>query len=221
MNDTQDSHIFGVILAAGASKRFASGPKLDALFEGRSLLRRACDAVVGSSLDEAIVVLGADADRLCRHCDAAGLEWTINHQYASGQSSSLRCGLNAAPEAAAGCLFVAADQPLLSAHHIDQVIDAARSIDKVVRAVAEQANANRPTKGTPVYFPRRYFARLERTLGDEGGRQVLRDLPSDAVVAVALPAEALVDIDSEEDLGRLSAASNAASNAHGNVGPLR
>ncbi len=199
MTSGQAPPTFAVILAAGTSSRFDQGPKLNAEYQGRALLRRACDAVVASRVDEAIVVLGGDADLLRHHCTATGLETIENPDHALGQSTSLQCGLKAVPASAQGCLFVAADQPLLSAEHINQVLDLATSSDSIVQATADPGS-----KGTPVYFPRRYFAQLRATRGDEGGRQVLRSLPTQEVLSATVPADALLDIDRGSDLKELS-----------------
>ena len=183
-----------MVLAAGKSSRFGSAPKLAANFGGRALLQRACDAVLLSRIDRAVVVLGAHVQQLRRYCTDAALEVIENPDYELGQSSSLRRGLDAVPDNVPGCLFLAADQPLLEAAHINRVLDLGTSSDKAV-----QAASNSGQRGTPVYFPRRYFPLLRATAGDEGGRQVLRSLPDQDVVLATLPGKALIDIDTLSD----------------------
>jgi CTP:molybdopterin cytidylyltransferase MocA len=99
--------IWAVVLAAGAATRFGS-PKQ------RLLLPRVLERVRASSVDDALVVLGAyevETDARTVHC----AEWE------RGIGASLRCGLRELDADAA--VVVLADGPELAPEAIDRVID--------------------------------------------------------------------------------------------------
>ena len=186
---------FGVLLAAGSSSRWPGGPKLLAQFEGRTLLRRACDALQTSRVDGAIAVLGADADLLGPECELAGMPTVHNPDFERGQSTSLRLGVGSAPASAAGFLLTVADQPLLTAEHLDRVIEMGEQTDRItcVRAGG--------LRGAPAWFPARMRAELSSIKGDRGARGLITDDVAPAVVD--LPDEVLFDVDRPSDLERL------------------
>jgi CTP:molybdopterin cytidylyltransferase MocA len=100
--------IWAVVLAAGASSRFGS-PKQHVLLEP------VLDAVRRSSVDDALVVLGAHAvETTARtvHC----------RDWERGPGASLRCGLSALPAEAGAAVVVLGDGPDLAPEAIDRVI---------------------------------------------------------------------------------------------------
>ena len=69
--------IGGVVLAAGAGRRFGSAKQL-ASFEGRPLLEHALLAMSGAALvDLRVVVLGANADEILAAVERHGAEPVI------------------------------------------------------------------------------------------------------------------------------------------------
>ena len=108
-----DTGVWAVVLAAGASSRFGS-PKQGLLLE--PVLER----VRRSSVDDAVVVLGAhdvDANARTVRCP----EWE------RGPGASLRCGLQALPPETEAAVVVLGDGPDLAPESIDRVIAAWRS----------------------------------------------------------------------------------------------
>lgn len=189
---------FGVLLAAGTSSRWPDGPKLLTEIEGRSLLRRACEALANCRVVDSVVVLGADADRLEPECRAAGLRTVHNPDFACGQSTSLRVGVRAAPDDVAGFLLTVADQPLLTTAHLDRIIAAGERSGRVtcVRGTSR--------RGAPAWFPVSMRVELASVEGDRGARDLIA-AAGDDVEQVDLPESALFDIDRPQDLERLHA----------------
>lgn len=189
------SDSFGILLAAGSSRRWPDGPKLLAEFEGRSLLRRACEALAASRVRDAVVVLGADADRLEPECRDAGVRTVHNPDFARGQSTSLGVGVRAAPPTARGFLLTVADQPLLTQEHLDRVIETGERTGRItcVRTTG--------IRGAPAWFPASMREQLTSIEGDRGARELIA--ACDEVAQVGLPDAALLDIDRPEDLAHL------------------
>ena len=102
--------IWAVVLAAGASSRFGS-PK-QAL-----LLEPVLDRVRASSVDDALVVLGAyELESSARTVRCRDWE--------RGPGASLRCGLAALPAEAEAAVVVLGDGPGLDPAAIDRVVSA-------------------------------------------------------------------------------------------------
>src|SRR4051794_10545997 len=102
----------GVLLAAGGGTRFrADGRaphKLLAEVDGRPLWRHSLDHLLAAGLDDVVVVPGAVA------FDPPDVAVVHNSEWASGQASSLRVGIDAAHAANVDAVVVGlADQPFI------------------------------------------------------------------------------------------------------------
>ena len=159
------------MLAAGASSRFGD-------VKQRILLEPVLERVRASSVDDAIVVLGAhDVETAARvvHCP----EWE------RGRGASLRCGLQSLGDEVEAAVVVLADGPNLSAAAIDRVLEVWRESNADVVAATYEAN-----RGHPVVVARSVWAQIP----DRGARS----LPALLVPCDDLGAPG--DVDSPEDL---------------------
>jgi CTP:molybdopterin cytidylyltransferase MocA len=107
-----------VVLAAGASSRFAASSQLGA--KQRLLLPAVLERVHASPVDGVVVVLGAhdvETDARVVRCP----EWRV------GPGGSLRCGLAALPGEAEAAAIVLADGPDLAPAAVARLIEAWRS----------------------------------------------------------------------------------------------
>jgi molybdenum cofactor cytidylyltransferase len=186
--------IAAVVLAAGRATRFGS-PKQLARVGDRALVQHAVDAAAGGGVDEVVVVLGHEADRIERELSLPpNARVVINTSYAEGQSTSLRAGIAAIPDEADGAVILLADQPGVTAADVDAVIRAhASSGAPVVRA------RFRGTPGHPILISRALFPEVGRTTGDAGARDVVRGHAGE-VVHVEIDRDPPHDVDSPEDL---------------------
>src|SRR5918997_5983315 len=103
--------ISAVVLAAGASTRLGR-PKQLLELDGKPLLQHVVDALDGAGLDEVVVVLGHEAERIRAAVvlPARG-RVVVNRAHRSGQASSLRAGLDAVDAASEAAVVVLGDQP--------------------------------------------------------------------------------------------------------------
>lgn len=188
--------IAGIVLAAGAGRRFG-GPKQLASFRGRPLLEHALATIARSAVDQAVVVLGAEADRILHEIDLHGVRPVLCSDWESGQAASLRAGVGAVRGADAAVVTLG-DQPLISADAIDQLIARRSAEADALRA----GYAGEP--GHPVLLERPLLDRVEELRGDAGARGLLsvgrvRTVPCDGLGSP-------VDVDTPEQLGELEAA---------------
>jgi molybdenum cofactor cytidylyltransferase len=191
----QQSSVSGVVLAAGSSTRFGGPrPKQLAEIEGESLVRRTVRSALQSRLEEVIVVVGFQADKVREALDGLDVRLVENKEYERGQSTSVKAGLKRVSAAADAAMFVPVDQPLLSAEVIDQLLDAYQESGGpiVVPVFGDR-------RGAPTMFDRALFPELRKIAGDEGGRQLFGRY-GHAIVEVALESEQpLLDIDDLDD----------------------
>ena len=186
------SNIYCVVLAAGQSRRYGRTKLLEEL-DGKSLLRGTLETAQVACPGSVCLVTGHAADAVF---DAArGLADLVAHNsdFETGLGSSIRCGVRACRKNADAILMVLADQPLVTATHL---VDLVASWDGNANGIVASGYAN--TFGPPVLFGSAYFDRLENLEGDVGARQILRHNKA-AIVAVRFE-EASVDIDTPADL---------------------
>lgn len=160
--------IAGLVLAAGAARRFGA-PKQLAELAGRPLLEHALAAMTSAPLDRVVVVLGAYADEIRARVDLHGAESVVCAEWTEGQSASLRSGIGALEGEAVAIAVALGDQPLLSPAAVARVLAGRGRTYDAVRATY----GGRP--GHPIVLERALFPRLTALTGDTGAREVLAD----------------------------------------------
>lgn len=164
---------------------------------GESLLRHAVKVAETSGADQVVVVLGHARERLERQLGGCRATVVVNPDYALGQSTSLRKGLDAVSAECEGVVVFPADQPFLEAEHLRELVAVAGTSQKPV--VASEAGGIR---GAPVFYHRRMFPQLNALTGDVGGRDLIRAHPEWVEVVCFDDARIMWDIDTPEDYRR-------------------
>jgi CTP:molybdopterin cytidylyltransferase MocA len=155
-------------------------------------------ALEASPVDETIVVVGADAERLREVCEPYGARVVENPDWAEGISTSVRVGLGSLGPEVRAAVILLADQPLVGAGAVGRLVEAFEAGAKV--AVATYGGEPR----NPVLFSRGVWPRLEAQLwGDEGARAFLRRHPELVTRVRCDEVGDPADVDTAEDLRRL------------------
>ena len=195
----------GVVLAAGASTRMGS-PKQLLDVGGRPMLERVVAAACASRLDEVVVVLGAEAERIRDAVDVQRARVIVNEQYADGMSTSLRAGIGALGDDVDHVVVILGDQPGVDASLIDQLLEA-RESSGLPAAALDFDGLLHP----PVVLARELWPRIDELRGDVGLRQLLRDDPDRvARIPASRPSAHPVDIDTPDDAALLTAGAHNA-----------
>ena len=186
-----------ILLAAGSGSRFdGAAPKLLAEVEGKSLIRRAIDAVTESGLPAPYVVTGG-TDLTGWLDDAVEVP---NHRWTEGLGSSLRAGIAAAAADGHDAVVVAlADQPQISP-------DAWRSVAKASSPIAVATYGGK--RGHPVRLTAEVWDDLPTT-GEDGARVLMRNRP-ELVTEVPCTSGSALDIDTTEDLDKFNSPTRSA-----------
>jgi molybdenum cofactor cytidylyltransferase len=143
-----------------------------------------------------VVVTGNAAADLERAL--AGLKIAIvnNSDYATGLSSSLKCGLRAVPGICDGAMVLLADMPGVTSALIDKLIAA---FDPAAgRGICLATRLGK--RGNPVLWARRFFPEIEALEGDVGAKHLLAQYEELVCEVEAEDDGPLVDIDTQEAL---------------------
>jgi len=114
----------GILLAAGAGERMGNRPKCLLELGGVALIRRQIIALSGAGVDELVVVLGHHGERIAQAIQEFPVTVVHNPDPDAGQVSSLRVGLRALSARTDAVLVALADQPLINAQDINELIGA-------------------------------------------------------------------------------------------------
>ncbi|MEA2290957.1 MAG: hypothetical protein QOD55_2954 [Solirubrobacteraceae bacterium] len=187
--------IAGLVLAAGAARRFGS-PKQLAELDGVPLLQHAIDAMLAvPQLDRVVVVLGAAAEHVAAAVKFATAEPVVCERWSEGMAASLRCGVEAAGDAD-WVVVTLGDQPGITPEAIEAVIAATdAATDPPPDAVRAEYGG---VGGHPVALSRGLLARVAELQGDVGARELLAGATVRAVEARHLASPD--DVDTPEEL---------------------
>ena len=187
--------IAGIVLAAGTSSRLGELKQL-LPYRGEPLVQHAIDAA--SELDEIVIVLGHEAERVREAIELPSpAQVVVNPDYAQGQSTSVRAGLDAVSPGAEAVVVLLADQPGVEAGHVRRIIDRWRETGAwIVRAHYDDGPSH------PVLLDRAVWDEVRAVTGDAGAREVMRAHP-DRVEDVRFDGPAPVDVDTDADYDRL------------------
>jgi molybdenum cofactor cytidylyltransferase len=181
-----------IVLAAGRSSRMKT-QKLLLPFGGGTVIGYIVDQLLGSALDEVVVVVGHDGERVAEALASRAVRVVTNPDYASGMLSTVRCGLRAlAP--CDGVLVALGDQPAITSALVDELVGAFARAGKGILVPLHDG-----MRGHPPLFAARYQDELLTRYDDVGLRGLLTAHPED-VLELSVPTDAVLsDMDYPED----------------------
>ncbi len=196
--------IAGIILAAGQSRRLGRPKQLLSL-SGEPLIRVTVRRVLASILDQIVLVVGDDAEKIITSVADLPVRVVVNPDAASGQSTSLRAGLSALPPDTEAVVFLLGDQPEVDPCVIDALIAAWRDDRSLVIAPRYPEGM-----GNPILFDRQVFPELVSLEGDVGARAVvLAHQKAGDLELVSVGGHRPSDVDTESDYLALLARTKA------------
>lgn len=184
MNMTK-SLVSVVLLAAGKSERMGQN-KLLMPFRGDAIIGRTLDNLLASRAGEIVVVLGSRAQEITKVIGGRPATLVLNQNYAQGMSTSLITGLLMVSKQAKFVLVALGDQPFITRHTYDRLIEAVLNTDKgLVVPVYRQR------RGNPILIRAGYIPEILRFTGDVGGRELLVRYPDD-ILELEVPDEGII-----------------------------
>jgi CTP:molybdopterin cytidylyltransferase MocA len=159
-------HVAGLLLAAGAGRRFGT-PKALVSLGGKLFVDSAAELLKAAGCDPVVVVLGAKADEVRALACLDGVTVVDNPHWESGMGSSLRTGLHAIGIADA-VLVLPVDTPGVTVAALHRLMNLAEP-EALARAVYDGV------VGHPVLIGSDHFAGvIASAAGDQGARDYLK-----------------------------------------------
>ncbi|MDB5486018.1 MAG: 4-diphosphocytidyl-2C-methyl-D-erythritol synthase, partial [Tardiphaga sp.] len=192
----QTSKIAALVLAAGRATRMGGPNKLLAELNGKPLVRIVVEQALASQASSVTVVTGHQAREVEAALRGLNVSFVHNPQFADGLATSVKAGIAALPDNAAGAVVCLGDMPLIDAKLLDRLIAAFAP----ERGALITVPVNEGRRGNPVLWSRRFFAELMTLDGDVGARHLIA---KHAVAVAEVPVEgqgAFLDIDTPQAL---------------------
>jgi molybdenum cofactor cytidylyltransferase len=191
--------ISAIVLAAGEGKRMGRTKQL-LVWQGRPVLQHVLDHLRFSRVQEIVLVLGHDRDRILAAIDTRGVRAVFNAEFSEGMSGSIRKGVAAMHPEAKGFFIVLGDQPAVTPGIYD------RLAEEFERRYPEKSifiPTYHGRRGHPPLFAARYRGEISGIRGDVGLRSVIEKYP-EAVATVDVGTEAILeDLDTPEEYEKL------------------
>ena len=191
------SFVSGLVLAAGASRRFGR-PKQLLLYRGSPLIAQVTRTALNSrALREVLVVIGGASAEILEAVDFGSARVIRAADFASGCAASYRSGMAAIDARADALVVLLGDQPGIETSAIDRAVLAWRERHSPIVATSYRGRL-----GHPMVFSRDLFDTLAGLSGDKAAWKIV-DARMKDVVRVELDEPYPVDVNTPDDYAQL------------------
>jgi molybdenum cofactor cytidylyltransferase len=197
MPSRPDPQTAGLVLAAGASRRFGRPKQLLPYGDG-VLLDAVLNTARASGFDQIVLALGGAADDVRRTADIRGCDVVENLEYGTGCSSSIATAIPALHPQTDVLVLLLGDQPGVSPDSVRRLL-AGRGDSPL--AVCRYDNG----VGHPLAFDRSVLPALAGLHGDKAVWKLLEQRAPE-VTEVPIPGPIPMDVDTAADYDQLLAA---------------
>jgi molybdenum cofactor cytidylyltransferase len=182
-------------------------------FREKPLIVHAVDTLLASDIDEVIVVLGHEIEKVRDQLErsiglankaASGkpLRLTQNPDYQNGLSTSVRTGVEAVSRQANGIMIYLADQPLLEPEDVNRIVAGFAAAKEVNKSIV--VPFFRGERGNPVILDASLRDSILGIVGDVGCKGVIKRYP-EKVYAIEMENDHVVrDVDDVQAYERLA-----------------
>lgn len=192
--------IGAVLLAAGEGRRMGRVAKPLIRLQGVPLITRHLVALSGAGVDEVVVVTGYARDAVEQQVRPFSVTLAHNEAHAEGQQGSVRVGLAALSGEFDAVIVMLADQPLIGASDLTELIGAFKKRNRghvVIPVVQGQ-------RGNPIVLDRVAHARILDSGTNLGCRHLIERQPELVYVHETANTRFVTDLDTVEDVRDLA-----------------
>ena len=185
--------IWSIILAAGESKRMEV-PKMLLPFGNMTIIEKVIDNVRKSGINNIIVVLGADRNKIL---NTVGLEHVIhcfNDNYKEGMLSSVQCGFKLLPIDFKAVMIFPGDMPLISPEIVKKILNSYYQTRKGL-----VVPVYRGKRGHPLLIDNKYKYEIDKIDPEEGLRSLAGKFLNDLLEVDTDEKGIIHDIDTRDD----------------------
>ncbi|MGQ4833021.1 MAG: nucleotidyltransferase family protein [Candidatus Asgardarchaeia archaeon] len=189
--------ISAIILAAGKSERMGQ-PKLILPLNGKTVIEKVVEEVKESNVEEILVVLGHNYEKIIPYLEKEKVSFTINFFYEYGMTSSFKVGLSKVSNFAEAAILILGDQPLITSEVINEIINVYRHTSALI--VSPRVGRK---KAHPVLFDKKTFADILNMPQDGIIRDIVHKYALQHVTFNWSEEEILFDMDTPKDYEKI------------------
>lgn len=188
-----------ILLAAGMSKRMGTVNKLLMSINGEPLVRRTAKLLLEYGMEEIVVVLGYQSERVLAAIEDLPVRSVINSQYEEGQMTSVHAGLSTLNQETDGIMIFLSDLLLITADDI-----------RNIHATYEESGADivvpqfEQARGNPIIFSPTQRAAILAGEKNLGCRKLITKNPELVTVYESPNDHVIHDLDTPESLQLMS-----------------
>ncbi len=190
---SNSNNIWAIILAAGESKRMKV-PKMLLSFNGKTMIEKVIENVLGSEVFNTLVVLGSFRDEILAVLRDLPVKHCYNERYRDGMLSSVQCGIRNLPEGYDAVLIFPGDKPLIEPLVPNKIIAAYRESGKGIIIPVYLKK-----RGHPLLVDRKYSDSIYNLDPGKGLRSLAEGNPGDVLEVQVNSPGILKDFNTNED----------------------
>ena len=169
-------------------------PKMLLKFNGLTMLETVIKNVKDSEIDNILVVLGANIDKLSGIVKNSEVSYCYNENYSEGMLSSVKCGFRHLPPGSDAVMVFQGDQPLIKPGVINSLIREFRGSDKGIVIPVYKGR-----RGHPLLIDKRYFESINHLDANEGLRSLSNIYSGDVLEVESTDEGIMRDFDTYDD----------------------
>jgi molybdenum cofactor cytidylyltransferase len=192
--------IGAVLLAAGEGRRMGGVPKPLIRLQGVPLISRQLIALSGAGVDEVVVVTGHARHAVEEQVQSFVVTLAHNEAHSDGQQGSVRVGLAALSGAFDAVIIMPADQPLIGASDLTELIGAFKK-RPAGHVLVPVVNGQR---GNPIVLDEQALAQILASDANLGCRHLIERQPELVHAYETANTRFVTDLDTIEDVQELA-----------------
>ena len=199
--------ISSILLAAGQSSRMNGENKLTKEINGIPLIKYAVKNILGSAVDELIIVLGHEREILEKTIeDNKKIKFVYNSNFASGVASSIKIGLENISKKSEAFFICLGDMPNVNQNIYNKLIKSRNNYNKKF-SMKYKKEIIIPTfekeYGNPILFSKYMKEKIMQVNGDTGAKEIIQ-LNKDKILNIPFTQDGiLLDFDTEDNFKTL------------------
>jgi len=199
--------ISSILLAAGESKRMKGENKLTKTIKDIPLIKYTIKNILGSAVDEIIVVLGHEKEELKTIIEKnKKIKFVFNENFKSGIASSIKVGLKNISNKADAFFICLGDMPDVNQNIYNKLIKARNSYNKKLKPIFKREiiiPSYEGQDGNPILFSKFMKKKLMNLKEDLGPKEII-ELNKKKILNIPFDNEGiLVDFDTQENFKNL------------------
>jgi len=199
--------ISSILLAAGQSSRMNGENKLTKEINGIPLIKYAVKNILGSTVDELIIVVGHEKEILEKTIEGnKKIKFVYNSNFTSGVASSIKIGLENISKKSEAFFICLGDMPNVSQNIYNKLIKSRNNYNKkfstkykkeiIIPTFEEQY-------GNPILFSKYMKEKIMQVKGDTGAKEIIQ-LNKDKILNIPFSQDGiLLDFDTEDNFKTL------------------